>query len=200
MDVQSWTLGTHRAHMTDRPCDIDSFALLLAERTPEVEERLLSAGFWFPEVLHDAAREHGLTNASFAHDQHGFLFATLCLAVENGTRLRFEDIRKLAKEHGVVFNENTYPDELEWLLYLEVVDPVVIPNDFSTGTIHLYAMEVADLARKRDRIRNLLGELWELLDGDLEGLKRPPKTTAKPDSTVIIPKHIRRQLRRACVA
>ena len=77
---------------------------IFAERVVNAERTLLSAGIWDPLGLHEHACEHGLAGWHFVLPEHSYVFAYLCLSVENDHLPTDAEALELAKVAGLALD------------------------------------------------------------------------------------------------
>jgi hypothetical protein len=113
---------------TDPETHVHPLAETFSARVVEAERILLSAGLWDPPGLHEHACEHGLAGWHFVLPEHSYVFAYLCLSVENDHVPSDSEAVKLAKVAGVGLDPGdlryivaTDHDPRLWSEYVETV-------------------------------------------------------------------------------
>ncbi len=125
----------------------------------EVEEWLLSAGFHYPEELHDAAREYQLCGDSFTCPEHREIF---CALIECSKRRIEPTIGLIA----AVLDEQGFPPWRDGDGNLLELDRMLRCTEVVPTGIDTYAKMVAISAQKREevqahyrKIRNIMSEM-----------------------------------------
>ena len=132
---------------------ITNYPNMHSAQARDFERRLLSAGFWYPIELHNAAVRAGLTGADFAFSDHRWLFATLCTAADRGFRLTYDELRELNQQAGDPFMLSFNEHELA-----ELVEEDVLPVD-----IGRWVQAVKELANRRRRAAQLRRDAQDLI-------------------------------------
>jgi hypothetical protein len=148
---------------TDRPQAIHDLAEVFAARILEAERSLLSAGLWDPPGLHRVACEHGLAGCHFALSEHSYVFAYLCLSVENGHIPSDPEALELAKVAGVALDA---PD----LRYIVATDHD--PRLWSEY-VQTVVANAHDFTRARTALREAVGVLMGTIGFDFDIIIRP---------------------------
>ena len=113
---------------SDNGQHVQQLAEIFAGHVIEAERTLLSAGLWDPPGLHKHALDGGLAGWHFTLPEHSYVFAYLCLSVENDRAPSDVEALELAKVAGVALDHDdlsfivaTDHDPRLWAVYVEQV-------------------------------------------------------------------------------